>query len=202
MTEATFFAAPDDFRGWLAAHHDTEPELWVGFWKVATGRPSVTWPLAVDQALCYGWIDGVRKTIDAEAYRIRFTPRRAGSTWSNVNVARVAELTAQGLMTPTGAAAFERRTPERTGRYAYEREHATFGADQETAFRANAGAWAFFHAQPPSYRRVATYWVVSAKREQTRARRLATLIEDSANGRRLAQLTRPGTRRGSPAPPR
>jgi uncharacterized protein YdeI (YjbR/CyaY-like superfamily) len=201
VSDATFFATSEKFRAWLAKHHDSAPELWVGFWKVGTGKPSITWPQAVDQALCYGWIDGVRRSLGDESYRIRFTPRRAGSTWSNVNVARVAELTKAGLMTPAGLAAYERRMPEKTGRYAYEREHATFDAAQEKAFRANAAAWAFWQAQPPWYRRNATFWVVSAKRQETRDRRFATLVEDSAAGLRLARLTSP-SRTGSRARPR
>lgn len=193
--EAQYFATPEDLRAWFAAHHDSADELWVGFWKVGTGRPSVTWPQAVDQALCFGWIDGVRKGVDAERYRIRFTPRRARSIWSKVNVARVEELTRLGLMTPAGLAAYERRDPERTGVYSFEREQpAAFDPESDATLRANAVAWAFFQQQPPSYRKTATHWVMSAKREETRRRRLATLVADSAAGRRIALLARPEQR--------
>jgi uncharacterized protein YdeI (YjbR/CyaY-like superfamily) len=192
VDEATFFATPEEFRAWLDAHHDSAAELWVGFRKVGTGRPSITWPQAVDQALCYGWIDGLRKGIDAESYRIRFTPRRPTSIWSAVNVARVEALRAEGLMTPAGLAAYERRRADRTGVYSFERrEAAAFTPEQEAEFRADTKAWEYFCAQPPGYRKVATHWVVSAKRAETQARRLATLIADSAAGRRLANLTSP-----------
>jgi uncharacterized protein YdeI (YjbR/CyaY-like superfamily) len=190
--EATFFATPEEFRAWLDAHHDSAAELWVGFRKVGTGRPSITWPQAVDQALCYGWIDGLRKGIDAGSYRIRFTPRRPTSIWSAINVARVEALRAAGLMTPAGLAAYERRRADRTGVYSFERsEPAAFTAEQEAAFHADTKAWEYFRAQPPGYRKTATHWVVSAKRADTQARRLATLIADSAAGRRLANLTSP-----------
>jgi uncharacterized protein YdeI (YjbR/CyaY-like superfamily) len=188
---AIFFATPADFRAWLEEHHETEKELLVGFYRKATGRPSITWPESVDQALCFGWIDGVRRGIDEESYSIRFTPRKPTSNWSSVNIARVAELTEQGLMTPAGLAAFERRTPERSGIYSYERrEKARFDPEQQREFEAHPDAWAFFLSQPPGYRKTATHWVISAKREETRAKRLATLIEDSAAGRRLRHLTR------------
>ncbi|MEA2398505.1 MAG: hypothetical protein QOK25_2061 [Thermoleophilaceae bacterium] len=188
----TFFKEPDEFRAWLEEHHAEASELLVGFHKKGSGRPSITWPESVDQALCFGWIDGVRRSIDDESYTIRFTPRKKKSTWSAVNIARVAELTERGLMRPAGLAAFEARSAERSGIYAYEqRKTAKLDAAQEKRLRANAKAWDFFQAQPPWYRRTATWWVISAKREETRERRLATLIEDSENGRRLARLTRP-----------
>jgi uncharacterized protein YdeI (YjbR/CyaY-like superfamily) len=188
---ATFFETPADFRAWLEQHHETEAELLVGFYKKGSGRPSITWPESVDQALCFGWIDGVRRGIDDESYTIRFTPRKPTSNWSSVNIARVAELTGQGLMAPPGLAAFERRRADRSGIYAYERrEEARFDPDQQREFEAQPDAWAFFSEQPRGYRQQATHWVISAKREETRAKRLATLIEDSANGRRLERLTR------------
>jgi len=184
----TFFPTPADFRAWLAEHHATVPELLVGFYKKDSGRPSITWPEAVDEALCFGWIDGVRRRIDDASYSIRFTPRRAGSIWSAVNVARVAELTAAGRMEPAGLAAFAARTEAKTAIYAYEqRSTAALSPAEEQAFRADAAAWAFFQAQAPSYQRSATWWVISAKQEATRRKRLATLIADSAAGRRLAQ---------------
>ena len=188
----TFFASPQELRAWLEEHHEEATELWVGFHKKATGRPSITWREAVDQALCFGWIDGVRKSIDAESYTNRFTPRRRGSSWSAVNVARVEELTRLGLMRPAGIRAFEARKDSKTGVYSYEqRRDARLAKADERALRANEEAWAFFQAQPPWYRRAAIWWVVSAKREETRARRLATLIESSAAGRTVPPLTRP-----------
>jgi uncharacterized protein YdeI (YjbR/CyaY-like superfamily) len=188
---ATFFATPAEWRRWLEKNHATAAELSVGFYKKGSGRPSITWPESVDEALCFGWIDGVRRTIDEESYRIRFTPRRARSIWSAVNVKRVAALTEAGRMTEAGLRAFAARSEERTGVYSFEqgREPTLSPADMKQ-LRANAAAWKFFQAQPPSYRRPATWWVVSAKQETTRRRRLATLITDSANGRRLKHLTR------------
>jgi uncharacterized protein YdeI (YjbR/CyaY-like superfamily) len=190
--EPTFFATPADFRAWLQEHHETETELLVGFYKKGSGRPSITWPESVDQALCFGWIDGVRRRIDDESYSIRFTPRKARSTWSAVNVKRLGELTADGLMQPAGMAAFERRSDDRTGIYSHERrEAAAFDSEQERAFKADEGAWAWFQGQPPSYRRAATHWVISAKKAETRERRFRRLIEDSAAGRTVPPLTRP-----------
>jgi uncharacterized protein YdeI (YjbR/CyaY-like superfamily) len=186
----TFFATPADFRAWLEENHERESELLVGFYKKATGRPSITWPEAVDEALCFGWIDGIRRSLGDESYMIRFTPRKPRSTWSAVNIARAKELIAEGRMRPAGVAAFEARSDERSAIYSYEQRHeARLAPDEEREFRANERAWEFFQAQPPSYRRTALWWVVSAKREETRARRLRTLVEDSANGRRLPQLT-------------
>jgi uncharacterized protein YdeI (YjbR/CyaY-like superfamily) len=192
--EVTFFETPAAFRAWLTEHHDRARELWVGFHKKGTGRPSITWPEAVDQALCFGWIDGVRKRIDDASYAIRFTPRQPGSIWSAVNVKRAGELAELGLMQPAGLAAFAARDEAKTNRYAYEQRAAALDEAAERQFRANAAAWAFFEAQPPSYRRAAIWWVVSAKKEETRRKRLAVLIEDSAQGRRLAMLTRPPER--------
>jgi uncharacterized protein YdeI (YjbR/CyaY-like superfamily) len=193
--EPTFFAKPDELRAWLERHHEDERELWVGVHKKGSGRPSITWPESVDQALCFGWIDGVRKRIDDESYVIRFTPRKATSTWSRVNLARVEELISAGLVRPAGVRAHERRTAERSGVYSFEQADApTLSEEQEARFRADSGAWEFFAAQPPGYRRAAVWWVVSAKREETRVRRLATLIADSGDGRRLAALTPPSLR--------
>ena len=189
--EPIFFSSPADFRAWLEEHHAQASELWVGFYKKASGRPSITWPEAVDQALCYGWIDGVRKSVDADSYANRFTPRRARSTWSAVNLRRAQELIDAGLMRPAGLAAFEQRAEARSGVYSYEQRHeATLGDDFERQFRANEPAWAFFQTQPAWYRRAATWWVVSAKKEETQRRRLATLIEDSARQRTIPPLTR------------
>jgi uncharacterized protein YdeI (YjbR/CyaY-like superfamily) len=191
----TFFAEPADFRAWLEENHERESELLVGFHKKATGRPSITWPEAVDEALCFGWIDGIRRSLGDESYAIRFTPRKARSTWSAVNIERANELVAAGRMRPAGLAAFEARSDDRSAIYAYEQRHAAkLAPDEEREFRSNERAWTFFEAQPPSYRKNALWWIVSAKREETRARRLRTLIEDSANGRRLRRLT-PRSRR-------
>ena len=149
--EPTFFTTPDDFRAWLEEYHDQSQELWVGYYKKATGKPSITWPESVDEALCFGWIDGLRKRVDEEIYIIRFTPRRETSKWSAVNISRVEELTEQGRMHPAGLKAFENRTAEKSGTYAYEqqRENAQLDEAQEQQFRANPQAWAFFQAQAP-----------------------------------------------------
>lgn len=187
---ATFFATPAEFRAWLDAHHGSAAELWVGFYKRGSGLPSITWPQSVDEALCYGWIDGVRQSIDERSYRIRFTPRRPGSIWSLVNQRRVEELKAAGRMRPAGLAAFERRDPEKQERYSYERERVELAPQYQAALRKNRAAWQFFQAQSPYYRRQAALWVMSAKREETRARRLQTLIADSAQGLRLGPLRR------------
>ena len=189
--EPIFFETPAEFRAWLEEHHADEAELLVGFHKKGSGRPSMTWPESVDQALCFGWIDGVRRGIDEHSYTIRFTPRKARSTWSVVNVRRAEELIEAGLMRPAGLAAFEARTGERSGVYSFEqKDEVAFDEAQARRFQADAKAWEFFQAQPPWYRRTATWWVISAKKEETRAKRLATLIEDSAAGRTLRGLTR------------
>jgi len=191
-----FFAIPDDFRAWLEKHHASATELVVGFHKKHTGRASMTWTESVREALCYGWIDGIRRSLGDDSYTIRFTPRKPGSNWSSRNVRHVEELTREGRMAPAGLAAFEARRPDRTGVYSFERRQpARLEPAQERQFRTKKAAWKFFESQPPSYRKTAVHWVVSAKREETRSRRLAQLIEDSAAGRRLAQLTPPGRRR-------
>jgi uncharacterized protein YdeI (YjbR/CyaY-like superfamily) len=192
--QVLFFAEPDDFRAWLEQNHATEPELSVGFYKRDSGKPSITWPESVDCALSYGWIDGVRNTIDEVSYRIRFTPRKPTSTWSAINVKRVAELTKLGLMRPAGMKAFEARKSDKTGIYAYEqRKSAKLPDAFEQKFRANKRAWSYFQAQPPWYQRTASYRVISAKQEETRQRRLDQLIEASAAGRPIKELSRPGT---------
>jgi uncharacterized protein YdeI (YjbR/CyaY-like superfamily) len=190
--KARFFAGPDEFRAWLEANHATEKELIVGFYKKHTGHRSMTWEQAVREALCFGWIDGLTRRIDDDRYCIRFTPRKPRSNWSAVNVRHVEELLRAGRMHPAGIAAFEARTPEKTGVYTYENRHkAKLDPEQEKQFRAHKRAWEFFQAQPPGYRQMAIFWVVSAKREETRARRLGTLIDDSAHGRRIALLRPP-----------
>jgi uncharacterized protein YdeI (YjbR/CyaY-like superfamily) len=184
-----FFKTPADFRRWLAKNHASATELLVGFYKKDSGKPSITWPQSVDEALCFGWIDGVRRRIDDVSYSIRFTPRKKTSTWSAINIARVAELTKLARMQPAGLRAFEHRREEKSAIYSYENASRTLSAEDEKKFRANRKAWEFFNAQPPGYRHHAIYWITSAKKEETRARRLATLIEDSAAGRRLGVFT-------------
>ncbi len=189
--QPTFFATPAEFRAWFEQHHQTARELLVGFYKKGSGRPSITWPESVDEALCFGWIDGIRKRIDDVSYTIRFTPRKQRSNWSAVNIARVQELTSLGLMRPAGLKAFEERLEEKSGVYAYEqRDAAQLNVQYEQQFRANQQAWDFFQSQAGSYRKAAIWWVVSAKKEETRLKRLATLIEDSAQGRTIASMTR------------
>lgn len=183
---ATFFAGPEAFRAWLEAHAATAPELLVGFHKVATGRPSLSWPESVDEALCFGWIDGIRRRIDDEAYQIRFTPRRPGSIWSAVNIAKVAQLTAEGRMRPAGLAAFERRVERKSRVYTYEQEGpAGLAAAEAEAFRADPAAWAYYEALPPGYRKTMLFWIQSAKHPATRARRLGQFMAACSVGRRL-----------------
>ncbi len=185
----TFFPTPSDFRAWLEAHHDKFPELVVGFYKKDSGKPSITWPESVDAALCFGWIDGVRRSIDETSYTIRFTPRRSTSTWSAVNIKRVQHLKKTGLMHAAGLKAFAARSEKNSGIYSYEqRKSAKFTREQEQQFRANESAWEFFRSQAPWYQRVTTYWVISAKREETRLKRLSLLIEHSQHRRTLPQL--------------
>jgi uncharacterized protein YdeI (YjbR/CyaY-like superfamily) len=190
VEDAIFFETPSELRAWLEEHHATASELWVGRYKKASGRRSLTWSEIVDEALCFGWIDGKSQGMDEERYRQRLTPRRPKSNWSAINVAKVAELRTQGRMTPAGEAAFAARREPPPGTLSYERRHeAAFDPEQEAEFRANETAWEWFSAQSPSYRALATFWVVSAKRPETQARRLATLIECSLEGRRVPPLS-------------
>ncbi|MGQ0660093.1 YdeI/OmpD-associated family protein [Sphingosinicella sp.] len=184
MTDPTFFPTETDFRRWLAANHDTAAELLVGFWKKGSGKPSIDWPQARDQALCFGWIDGVRKSLGDEAYTIRFTPRRTGSVWSKVNVERFPALKAAGQMTAAGERALQESTGP-SGVYAYERPLAALAAEEERQFRRNASAWADWEKRPPGYRKVVLHWVTSAKRPETRAKRLGILIESCAAGQKI-----------------
>ena len=186
--EPVFFASPEEWRAWLAEHHSDRDEVLVGFWKVGTGTPSVTWPQSVAEALCFGWIDGIRRSLGPEAYTIRFTPRRPGSIWSRVNVMTYGELLAAGRVTPAGEAAFAAKRADRSGVYSFEQAPQELDAEQTATFRAEPGAWEWFEAQAPSYRRTAIHWVVSAKKPETRERRLAMLVTDSAAGRRLRHL--------------
>jgi len=186
-----FFATPAELRQWLQKNHSKTLEQWIGFHKRGSGKPSITWPESVDEALCFGWIDGLRKSIDDTAYMIRFTPRKATSIWSAVNVKRAGELIRLKRMAPAGLKAFEAR--RRTNVYSYEQRRAlALDAADEKRFRAERKAWDWFQAQAPWYRRACTHWVVSAKKPETRERRLATLIDCCARGRTIAPLTRPG----------
>jgi len=180
-----FFATPEQWRDWLERHHATVSELWVGFYKKGSGRPSITWPESVDQALCFGWIDGVRRRLDDDRYVIRFTPRRKGSIWSSVNLARVEELARLGLMHAAGLRAHASRQAARSGVYAYEqRKTAELPPALLARFKRHRKAWSYFQAQPSGYRRTAAWWVISAKKEETRHRRLARLIAIRRRGRR------------------
>ncbi len=189
--EVTFFETSSEFRTWLEEHHDTTQEVWVGFYKTSSGKPSITWPEAVDEALCFGWIDGIRKSIDDVSYTIRFTPRKSSSIWSSVNIKRVGELSKLGLMRPAGLKVFEERDQKKSGLYSYEqRKDSKLDPAYEKQLKANKKAWDFFQSQPASYQQPAIWWVMSAKQEETRLRRLATLIEDSEHGRTIPPLTR------------
>ena len=186
--DVRFFATPGELRDWFDANHETADELWLGYYRKSTGRPSVDWSQAVDEALCVGWIDGVRRSVDETSFVQRFTPRRKGSTWSAINVAKVAALTEEGRMRPAGLAAFEARSDANTAIYSYEQPEAAFTPEEEARFQADASAWAAWEARPPSYRRAVTHWVTSAKQAATRARRLDTLISDSAAGRKVGPM--------------
>lgn len=185
-----YFASAADFRRWLETHHDSHRELVVGFHKVGTGMPSMTWTESVREALCFGWIDGVRRRVDATRYSIRFTPRKAGSIWSAVNLRHVESLIAEGRMQAAGLTAYHARTDAKSKVYAFEQSEVAFSAEDLATFNATPHALTFFEQQPPSYRRTATWWVISAKQPATRARRLAQLIACSAGGERLPQYTR------------
>ncbi len=187
--DVIFFQSPSDLRDWLEQNHATTTELWVGFYKKGAAQAGITYAQAVDQALCYGWIDGIRKGIDASGYTNRFTPRKSRSIWSAVNIQRVGELSELGLMHPSGLAAFNRRDPDRTNLYSFEASTRELPEEYKERFRANRPAWDFFQSQPPGYRKTASWWVISPKKEETRQKRLAILIEDSANARRLAAVT-------------
>jgi uncharacterized protein YdeI (YjbR/CyaY-like superfamily) len=186
-----FFETAEQFGAWLEEHHETATELWVGFHKKASGKPSVTWPEAVEQALRFGWIDGVRKSIDGDSYTNRFTPRKPTSNWSLINVAKVEDLKQRGLVAPAVLRAYGARKPERTGVYSSERSQpAELPPEHERRFRANTAAWEWFTERPQGYRRTAMHWVVSAKKEETRLRRLQQLIDCSAEGRNVPPLAR------------
>jgi len=184
----TFVSSPEKFRQWLERNHDHETELLLGFHKKASGKKSITYAEALDEALCFGWIDGVRKNIDETSYTIRFTPRKARSIWSNVNVNHVERLKKEGRMQAAGLEAYDRRDPKRTGIYAFENRPREFAPAYEKAFRQNKKAWKFFEEYPPSLKRTIIFWVMGAKKEETQLKRLARLIESSEKGVRLGGL--------------
>ena len=182
-----FFRTPADFRTWLEKNHATATELWVGFYKKDSGEPSITWSESVDQALCFGWIDGIRKRVDEISYQIRFTPRRRGSIWSAINIKRAKELVRQKQMRPTGLKAFAARIENKSGIYSYEQRSTELSEPYAKLLKKNKAAWNFFEKQPPSYRKMIGWWIISAKKEETRMARLAKLISESAKGKRLLQ---------------
>lgn len=187
--KTVFFTSREKFRAWLEKHHADRTELWIGFYKKTSGRRSVSYDEAVEEALCFGWIDGVRQRVDDLSYRQRFTPRTPKSYWSAINVTRAAELIKGKRMAPAGLRVFERRDANATARYSFERGQAAFTPAQLKQLRSNRAAWDFFLSQPPYYRRMMTFWVVSPKKEETRGRRLTTLISNSAAGRRIGVMT-------------
>ena len=188
--EPHFFDSPGAFGEWLEENYDTEEVLWVGYWKVATGRASLTWEESVREALCWGWIDGLRRSVDDESYKIRFTPRKPDSHWSQKNVGMVEELIAEDRMRPPGLAAWERRDPDNTARATYEREHVDLPEEYLDQLRADPTAWRFFQDLPPGYTRTSVHWVMSAKQEKTRLRRLGILVESCAEGKKIPPLRR------------
>ena len=182
-----FFRKPADFRRWLEKNHATAAELWVGFHKKDSGKPSITWPESVDGALCFGWIDGIRKRVDEISYQIRFTPRRRGSIWSAINIKRAKELVRQKQMQPTGLEAFAARIENKSGIYSYEQRSTELKQPYAKLLKKNKAASNFFEKQPPSYRKIIGWWIISAKKDETRMARLAKLISESAKGKRLFQ---------------
>ncbi|MGB3948943.1 MAG: YdeI/OmpD-associated family protein [Bacteroidia bacterium] len=183
--KATFFATPKAFRDWLDKNYKKETELIVGFYKVSSGKPSITWSQSVDQALCFGWIDGIRKSIDNESYSIRFTPRKPNSIWSAINIKKVEELTKEGLMKPEGLKAFEHLNENKSRIYSHEKQHAVLITDYENIFKRNKIAWDFFNAQAPSYKKVMLHWIMTAKQEKTRLSRLEKTIAISEQQKRM-----------------
>lgn len=182
---ATFFATQDDFRAWLEKHYKQETELLVGFYKLGSGKPSMTWSESVDQALCFGWIDGVRRSIDKDSYSIRFTPRKKTSNWSAINIKKMEALTKAGLMTEAGQNAFDQRVESRSKIYSYENEPAVLDAEYESQFKKNTAAWDFFIKQAPSYKKLAIHWIMDAKQEKTRQARLEKAIRISEEQKRV-----------------
>ena len=193
--DVLFPSSTNELRDWFDANHESADQLWLGYHKKATGRPTITWSDAVDEALCVGWIDSVRYSLDDQRSAQRFTPRRKGSVWSAINVRKVAELTAQGRMRPAGLAAFEARDPERTAIYSYEREDGALTDEEVGRLRADGAAWADWEGRSRSYKRTVTYWIASAKKPETRARRLDALIDAAANGEPVGPMRPPGSQR-------
>ncbi|MEW6128812.1 MAG: YdeI/OmpD-associated family protein [Acidobacteriota bacterium] len=191
---AKFFKTLEEFRKWLAKHHASETELWVGYYKKGTGKATLTWQQSVDAALCYGWIDGLKRTVDEARYMIRFTPRKATSAWSAINIARVGELTKMGLMREAGRKAFAARKDHKSVIYSYEQKNVELPIEYVEQFKARTKAWAFFQSQPAAYRKAANWWVASAKREETQVKRFEKLLACSENSARLPQFTRPKKR--------
>ena len=185
LPEPLFFARPKDFRAWLKVHHQTRAELWVGFYKKASGKSSITWPESVDEALCFGWIDGIRKSLNSLSYIIRFSPRQKRSVWSEINTKRVEVLLTQGRMEAAGLRAFQARRENRSGIYSYEQRLDRLPEPYQDTLKREKAAWSFFQSQPPSYRKQVSWWVISAKKEETRQERLQKAIETFARGKRL-----------------
>jgi uncharacterized protein YdeI (YjbR/CyaY-like superfamily) len=186
--EVRFFSTPDHFRKWLQKNHNKANELWVGYYKKSSGKPSITWPESVDQALCFGWIDGIRKSIDAESYKIRFTPRKPSSHWSKINVNKVSELKKQGLMMPAGLKAFKKMRKDNSKEASYEQKVVEIPVAYFRQFRKNKKAWKYYQQQTPSYRKITTWWIISAKKEETRIKRLNKLIKDSEINQKISPL--------------
>ncbi|MFZ0452260.1 MAG: YdeI/OmpD-associated family protein [Ignavibacteriaceae bacterium] len=188
MEKIKFFKEPKDFRQWLEQNHTKYNELWVGYYKKSSGKRSIDWPQSVDQALCFGWIDGLRKSIDEESYKIRFSPRKSGSIWSAVNLKRAEELIELGLMQPAGLEAFKNKDEKKINRYSFERENVKLDKEYEKKFKSNKKAWDFFQSMVPSYRKPSLWWLMSAKQEETRLKRLNILISCSEAGEKIPQM--------------
>lgn len=186
--DVLFFETPDDFRTWLEENHDHKEVQWIGYWKVATGKPSIKWEESVREALCFGWIDGLRKSIDDESYKIRFTPRKPDSHWSAKNIKMVKELIEKGKMQQPGLEAYEKRDEKNSRRASYERKNVELKKEYKDIIRENETAWEFFEELAPSYTKSSVHWVMSAKREETRQRRLKILIESCEKGEKIPPL--------------
>jgi len=192
MNDVKYFKTQNDFRKWFEKNHKKAGELWVGYYKKSTGKPSIDWPHSVDEALCFGWIDGIRKSIDESSYKIRFTPRKPGSHWSAVNIKKIEELKKQGFVKPEGLKAFNMRKEEKSAMASYENKDRSFDEQYESMIKKNKKAWEYFKSQPLWYQRTAGWWIMSAKKEETRLKRLAILIDDSQNKKTIAPLKKPG----------
>jgi uncharacterized protein YdeI (YjbR/CyaY-like superfamily) len=192
MSRPLFFASPEQWRAWLQENHERESEVLVGLYRKASGRATMSWAESVEEALCFGWIDGVRRRVDEVSHSIRFTPRKPRSIWSAANIEKAERLIAEGRMRPAGLSAFAARIEERSRVYSFEQKNVRLPAEAEDRLRADAAAWAYWQSRPPGYRRIAAWWVISAKRAETRERRLATLIEDCAAGRLIKSQRRRG----------